>query len=45
MKQPALIRLHIEKIICNSISLFRGIKPKIETTSYSQNQIFILQKI
>lgn len=42
MKQPALIRLHIEKIICNSISLFGGIKPKIETTFYSQNQIFIL---
>ena len=40
MKHPALIRLHIENKIDNSISLFGGIKPKFEKESYSPKITF-----
>jgi hypothetical protein len=40
MKHPAFIRLHIENIIDNSISLFGGIKPKFENEYYSPKVTF-----
>jgi len=45
MKHPALKRLHIENKICNSISLFGGIKPKIETENYSPKVTFYYNNI